>query len=92
MTPPDRIDQVRDGIARIDSEIVTLLAERVALARQAGELKRADGRPTLDPAREATVLRAMVELGREHGLHSEDARDVFWSIIALCRRAQTEQP
>lgn len=92
MTSPDEIERVRDGIARIDREIVTLLAERVTLARRAGTLKRASGKPTLDPAREATVLREMVELGREHGLHSEDARDVFWSVIALCRRAQTEQP
>lgn len=92
MTSPDGIERVRDGIARIDRDIVTLLAERVALARQAGELKRANDLPTLDPAREAAVLRAMVELGREHGLHSEDARDVFWAIVALCRRAQTEQP
>ncbi|CAN5663082.1 hypothetical protein BH23GEM10_BH23GEM10_12010 [soil metagenome] len=92
MTSPDEIERVRDGIVRIDREIVMLLAERVALARQAGELKRVKGLPTLDPAREATVLREMVELGREHGLHSEDARDVFWSVIALCRRAQTEQP
>ena len=92
MTSPDEIERIREGIARIDRDIVALLAERMTLARQAGELKRASGLPTLDPAREAAVLRTMVELGREHGLHSEDARDVFWSVIALCRRAQTEQP
>ncbi len=84
------ITRVRDEIARVDRAIVDLMAERVALARQAGAIKRANGVPTLDPAREAAVLREMVELGRERGLHSEDARDVFWAVIAMCRRAQTD--
>ncbi|MEX1182607.1 MAG: chorismate mutase [Gemmatimonadota bacterium] len=86
------IAQIRADIGAIDREIVNLLARRVALARRVGEVKRAAGNPTLDPAREAAVLRGMVELAREQDLNTEDARDVFWAVIGMCRRAQTDQP
>jgi chorismate mutase len=82
---------VRDAIERVDRDIVALLAERVALARRAGALKRQDGMRTLDPGREAVVLRTMTAVARDHGLQTEDVRDVFWAIIGMCRRAQEER-
>ena len=82
--------RIREEIERIDREIVELIAERVALARQVGSIKQALGMPTLDPPREAAVVRRAGELAREAGVADEDVRYVFWHLVGLCRRAQLE--
>src|SRR5690606_27321592 len=63
----ERLEGLRAGIARIDESLVALLAERVALAREVGAVKRAAGLPRLDPAREAAVVRRGTELARGVG-------------------------
>jgi chorismate mutase len=85
-----RLDGLRAGIARIDESLVALLAERVALAREVGAVKRAAGLPRLDPAREAAVVRNGTELARGVGLDDEEVREILWRVVGLCRRAQEE--
>jgi chorismate mutase len=55
-----------------------------------GTHTRAGGLPTLDPAREAEVIRRAASIAREHGLPDEKVRDIFWHIIGLSRGAQLE--
>ncbi|HEV2150301.1 MAG TPA: chorismate mutase [Longimicrobiaceae bacterium] len=86
---PD-LPRLREEIGRIDREIIALVAERVRLAREVGRAKRAAGLPTLDPAREAAVVRAAGALAREAGLVDEEMRTLFWHLIGLSRRAQVE--
>jgi chorismate mutase/prephenate dehydratase len=82
--------RLRAEIERLDSELVQLIARRVRLARDVGEAKRQAGMPTLDPTREATVVRRAVTLARDAGLEpDEEIRQIYWLLIALCRRAQT---
>jgi chorismate mutase len=85
------LERIRGEIERIDRTLISLLAERVQLAREVGGAKRALGLPTLDPAREAAVVRRAGALAREAGLDDEDVRYVFWHLIGLSRRAQTEE-
>ena len=84
----DELIGLRDEIERIDRAIVQLIAERVQLARRVGSVKRASGLPTLDPAREATIIRRSGHLAREAGLAEEDVREIFWHLVGLSRRAQ----
>jgi chorismate mutase len=88
--PADELARIREEIVRVDRAIVELIAERVALARQVGPVKRALGMPTLDPPREAAVVRRASALAREAGLAEEDVRYVFWHLVGLCRRVQME--
>jgi chorismate mutase len=88
--PEQQLAELRERIAEVDREIVRLIAERMEIAREGGRLKRSAGLPTLDPTREAAVVRRAGELAREAGLDDETVRDVFWRLIGLCRRAQTE--
>jgi monofunctional chorismate mutase len=82
---------LRAEIERIDREIVTLVADRVRLAREVGKAKRAADLPTLDPAREAAVVRRAGALAREAGLVDEEMRALFWHLVGLSRRAQVEE-
>lgn len=80
--------RLRAEVERIDRALIGLVAERVRIAREVGEAKRALGLPTLDPAREAAVVRRAGTLAREAGLPDEDVRYIFWHLIGLARRAQ----
>ena len=84
------LKRLRDRIEQIDREIVKLIAERVELAREVGAVKQALDMPTLDPAREAVVIRRSGELAREAGIEEEDVRQIFWHLVGLSRRAQIE--
>ncbi len=85
-----RLREIRGEIERIDRELIGLIANRVKLAREVGVAKRELGIPTLDPAREAAVVRRAGELAREAGLGDEDVRYIFWHLIGLSRRVQME--
>jgi chorismate mutase len=87
----ERLSGVRERIEQVDRAIIALIAERVQLAREVGEVKRELGLPTLDPAREAAVVRRAGQLAREAGLGDEDVRYIFWHLIGLSRRAQMEE-
>lgn len=82
--------QLREEMERIDRALIDLIAERVQLAREVGEAKRAACLPILDPAREAAVVRRAGTLAREAGFSDEDVRYIFWHLIGLSRRAQME--
>ena len=81
----------REQIERIDNSIISLLAERLALGKRTGELKRIAGMPILDPTREAAVIRRVTASARDAGLPPEPIREVFWQIVGMSRREQESQ-
>jgi len=83
--------RIRDEIEAVDRALIDLIAQRVKLARRVGSVKRAAGLPTLDPPREAAVVRRAGALAREAGLDDEDVRYIFWHLIGLSRRIQLEE-
>lgn len=87
----EELARCRDQIERLDNDIISLLAQRLALGKRTGDLKRAAGLPILDPTREAAVIRRVTERAREAGLPPEPAREIFWQIVGMSRRTQ-EQP
>lgn len=84
------LTELRDRVQQLDAELVRLLAERAGLARRIGAVKRETRQPTLDPAREAEVVRRAGELARAAGLPEERVRQLFWVIIELSREVQRE--
>lgn len=78
---------VRVRFDAVDDELVRLIAQRLRLAREAGALKAAAGKPVVDVAREAAAAArraALVERDDERAL--VDA--VFAVLVAGSRRAQ----
>lgn len=88
MSDEDRLEALRREIATLDEQLVSLLARRLALVEEVGEVKQQLGLPTLDPTREAEVVRRGAELARARGLDPELARDVLWRIMAHARFIQ----
>ena len=87
----DEMERLRQEIESIDRQLIELVARRVDLAREVGRAKRTAGLPTLDPAREAAVVRRAGQVAREVGIADEDVRYIFWHLIGLSRRAQNEE-
>ncbi len=82
------LDQLRRRILEVDEELVALIGERKALVQEIGRVKKEQGLPVLDPAREAAVVRRAVEMARNRGLDEELIRDVIWRIMASAREEQ----
>lgn len=88
MNAPLELDAARSAIAQTDREIIALIARRLTLAMAVGAAKEERGLPVCDPAREAAVLREAASAARIAGLDEEEVRQVFWCLVAMCRRAQ----
>jgi len=84
------LESLRDRIRDIDREMVALAAERVRLARQVGEIKRAQKRSTVDYAQERVVLERARDAARSHGLDSAVAEDMVARLIRASVTVQEE--
>jgi chorismate mutase len=84
----DRLARVRGDIEAIDRDIISLLARRVSLGRQAGRIKRTAGVSLVDPVQEAAVLERARSLADAAGLPYRDVRALLRGMIAVSRRAQ----
>ncbi len=81
------LKELRARIDAIDSQIVALLKERLALAKEIGSLKERQGGQAFDLSREKEVLKRVSELNQ--GQFPEEALRVIYSeIIRACRGAQ----
>ncbi|MEK7813440.1 MAG: prephenate dehydratase [Candidatus Desantisbacteria bacterium] len=78
------IDELRKGINTIDGEMLTLLNNRAACARQIGELKQRDGLVTYHPAREEEIYRRLIT-NNPGPLSSESICAIYAEIISACR-------
>lgn len=90
MTDDERLDRLRGEISRLDQELIELLGRRLDLVAEIGRLKSELGRPVLDPAREARVVRRAAQTARQRGVDPELVRDVLWRVIAHARDLQDE--
>ena len=81
IAPGELVNQHRQHIDRIDRTIVALLAERMRLGRELGELKRANAWPIRVPGREADVL-TRVRRAASGPLAPDSAARIFAAIIA----------
>jgi len=81
------INSVRDEIDAIDSQIVTLLKQRLNCARQIGKLKDTDKQAKWDPLRERQIYERL--LSENINIFPEAAlKSIFHEIITTCRLSQ----
>lgn len=87
----DELDRLRAEVAALDGRLVELIGARVGLARRIGTVKRERSSLIVDPAQEAAVVRRAAETARRVAAPADDVRDLFWRLVALCRRVQLEE-
>ena len=87
MEQKQAIVAVREGIDRIDDQIVSMLKERIGFAKEIGKLKDEGKRAKWDPLRERQIYERLFKLNGgvfpEKALHS-----IFHEIITSCRLSQ----
>jgi chorismate mutase / prephenate dehydrogenase len=87
---PTRLDDLRQRIQRLDAAVLALVAERMSLAREIGEVKRGAGIPLRDFAVEKQVLARAEAAADNLGLTRDIARGVMQQLIDESCRLQEQ--
>ena len=84
------VEALRAEIDQIDEVLVRLLDSRARCAYAIGRVKRAEGRPVYEPAREASVLAHVREVNKGLGgpLDDDAISRLFERVIDEARRIQ----
>lgn len=77
----DNLKTLRDEIDGIDSQLVELLAKRLAVTAKVGGLKRAEGMPIFAPEREASLISIRREQAEKAGLSADLIEDVLRRLM-----------
>jgi chorismate mutase/prephenate dehydrogenase len=75
------LEQLRQQLDQLDSEIVSLIGRRQAIAREVAAAKRATGYPTRDYQREREVIMAARQRAEREGLSPDVAEKVLRLLI-----------
>ena len=81
------LNELRQEIDVIDRQLVALFEQRMAVTRNGGLYKLANGIPVLDRSREEQVLASKTALLEDKTL-SRDVTELFEAIMAISRRQQ----
>jgi chorismate mutase/prephenate dehydrogenase len=82
------LDELRQGIDRIDEQLVNLLAERRRLVGQVVEVKQQFDLPTFHPAREENLISARRAQAERAGLDPDYVEDLFRAMLRHSRVGQ----
>jgi chorismate mutase/prephenate dehydrogenase len=77
----DNLKVLRDEIDGIDSQLVKLLAKRLAVTTKVGELKSTEGMPIFAPDREAALINKRREEAEQAGLSADLIEDVLRRLM-----------
>lgn len=81
------LDQLRQQILKIDTELVNLLRQRMNVVLKIGQAKKEQGFPMQDNKREQEVISHVLKLDHDP-ISSEDLDGLFRYIIRICLDAQ----
>ncbi|NLL89820.1 MAG: prephenate dehydratase [Dehalococcoidales bacterium] len=82
------LEELRQQIDKTDKQIVELIAERIGLAEQIGELKKQEKRQVHDRLREEAVIGKIKEMAHEKGLKQSDIELIYRQIITASKNVQ----
>lgn len=86
-----QLNQLRDAIDAVDTQLVDLIAQRAAITAQVGQVKRQLKQPLYVPEREHSLIRARRQYAEQKGLAADLIEDVLRRIIRESYRTQTMQ-
>lgn len=86
------LDDVRNRIDSIDTELLRLLNERAEMVHEVGEIKKANGLEFYAPEREESLLRKLVGRNQEAGgkLPEKSVRAIYREIMSAALALETD--
>ena len=81
------LDALRREIDRLDAQIAPLLLERFAVVRRIGEVKKTEGIPVLNEAREKAVLDKITSF-TEDDKEKSALRKVYKSVMTAAKELE----
>lgn len=84
----EELNAIRAEIEQVDRGLLALVAERLELARRAGEVKRSFHEPVIDPPQEDEVIGRAIQFAHEHGIDPEAVRAIMARVIEMSRAVQ----
>lgn len=87
----EKIKKYRTRIDEINTQIIELIAERVAVAERLGEIKEDNGMSIRQKSREDQVIQFCKDKANSMGLDEENIGKIFEKIIQISREAQTNK-
>ncbi|MCB0748061.1 MAG: chorismate mutase, partial [Ignavibacteriae bacterium] len=81
MSEIKNLDNIRENINSVDSELLKLLAKRRQLSKDVVNSKIASDQPIRDTDRETELLSRIINAGKEFGLDSHYISKIFYDII-----------
>jgi len=90
MNDEDKIKQIRRHIDRIDTVIITALAERMSLMPDVAEYKKNNDVPIFDEEREVEIMKNLKKIAAEQGLDEGFTEEVFLSLFNESKRIQND--
>ncbi len=82
------ISHLRDGINKVDENIIKLLSKRRELSKGVVLAKESSQSPIRDQKRESDLLNRLIKLGKKEGLDSHYLTKVFYEVIEDSVRLQ----
>ena len=84
------LEDLRTDVQKVDQEIIRLIDERVRIAEDIFEVKKALGVRIEDPNQEKLVMKRALDMATELGLDAGATKEIFATLIRMSIEKQHE--
>ena len=84
------LQEHRSDMESIDEQIIRLIHHRMGISKKIFEVKRAEGKPIVDPERERRVLSHAMDMAVELNLDAGAIKSIFETLIDMSVQKQQE--
>lgn len=84
------LKEIRAKIEKIDAQILKLIDQRTALAKDVLDAKKAEKKPINDADQNKVVLERVANMATERGLDGEEVKRIFEILIQMNIERQHE--
>ena len=87
MDSTENINSLREKIDELDDQMIDLVVQRLAIAKEIGDIKETNGIEVIDPYRESQIINRFAEK-LAGTLEKKDITPIFDPIYSISKRLQ----
>ena len=87
MDSTKKINSLRKNIDELDDQMIDLVVQRLAIAKEIGDIKETNGIEVIDPNRESQIINRITEK-LAGTLEKKDITAIFEPIYSISKRLQ----